>query len=93
MGIDIITGHAYAVHAKERLDTLKALQCPYPHLEKLFFKVDAAQGGHSLGDSQCDYVFSRAYDLRRHMRASHDIDADKDSVDEWVKIKKRQSRL
>jgi len=40
----------------------------------------------------CEYVFSRAYDLRRHLRAEHDVDVEKDKVDEWVKGAKARAR-
>ncbi|KAF5383401.1 hypothetical protein D9757_006186 [Collybiopsis confluens] len=33
----------------------------------------------------CQYVFSRGYDLRRHLRAVHKLDTAKESVDRWVK--------
>jgi general transcription factor IIIA len=33
----------------------------------------------------CDYVFGRAYDLRRHLRAVHSIDLDKEVVDDWAR--------
>lgn len=45
----------------------------------------------SMGKA-CDYVFSRAYDFRRHLRAEHGVDAEKDRVDEWVKGAKARAR-
>jgi len=40
----------------------------------------------------CDYVFSRAYDLRRHLRAEHGVEAEKESVDDWVKSAKAKAK-
>ena len=35
----------------------------------------------------CDYVFSRTYDLRRHLRAEHGVYVEKERVhaSEWIK--------
>ena len=33
----------------------------------------------------CEYVFGRAYDLRRHLRAVHGVSLDKDVVDAWAR--------
>ncbi|KAJ7039136.1 transcription factor iiia [Mycena alexandri] len=76
MEIDTITGHTYAQRALEKLKTGKALQCPYPHLTGLA----PVQTGPA-----CDFVFSRAYDFRRHLHSTHDIVVEKDVVDRWVR--------
>lgn len=86
--IDDITGVTYAIRTQEKLKNTKSLVCPYPnlHMFKDASDHDPAQPGPS---KPCDYVFSRAYDLRRHLRTVHDFEADKDRVDEWVRKEKR----
>ncbi|THV06098.1 hypothetical protein K435DRAFT_816192 [Dendrothele bispora CBS 962.96] len=93
--IDAITGHAYASRAKERLKNCKAIQCPYPNFDNISFKTLSTSSESQPGNGNktaCKYVFSRAYDLRRHLLAEHDIDASKESVDAWVAIAKNTSR-
>jgi len=33
----------------------------------------------------CEWVFGRAYDLRRHLRAVHGVELDKGTVDGWAR--------
>ncbi|KAF7362145.1 hypothetical protein MVEN_00560500 [Mycena venus] len=75
LDIDTITGNTYAQTASKKLKAAKALRCPYPHLDGL----TVAQTG-----PPCDYVFSRAYDFRRHLQSEHNVIFDKKSVDLWV---------
>ena len=84
--IDTITGHAYTKHANDRLNSFKALRCPYPDIRDLTGDdaVKFLVGGHS-----CAYVFSRGYDLRRHLHATHDITVPKDTVEGWVRRQKK----
>ena len=95
MDIDAITGLSYATHANERLSTSKALRCPHPHLGTLV-SDSVSGGGRGIASAStskiCDYVFSRAYDLRRHLRAEHGVDVEKESVDEWVKGARARAR-
>ncbi|KAF5375073.1 hypothetical protein D9758_000102 [Tetrapyrgos nigripes] len=102
MSIDVITGNAYASRAKERLKNYKTIQCPYPNFDTISYKsvpstsISASGSGQLLAgggkagevDGPCKYVFSRAYDLRRHLLAEHHIDATKESVDAWVIVVK-----
>ncbi|KAJ6495668.1 transcription factor iiia [Mycena vitilis] len=74
--IDTITGSAYSRTALEKLKAAKAVQCPYPHLSGLA----PVQTG-----PPCDYVFSRAYDFRRHLQSEHNVVVDKDGVDRWLR--------
>lgn len=87
--IDTITGETYAKHAEEMVKSAKSLRCPYPHLQNLTVDINfpACMESHR----NCDYVFSRSYDLRRHFGASHGINLPKETIDEWVKFQK-QSR-
>lgn len=86
MDIDVITGNTYAQNAQEKLKAAKALQCPYPHLNDLDFVRNLDNDGTNDGLA-CDYVFSRAYDLRRHLHAVHDIVVHKESVDRWALVR------
>jgi hypothetical protein len=80
MDIDSITGNAYAMRAHARVQAFTALQCPFPDLGTLSSNTDACL----VGSSRCVYVFSRAYDLRRHLRAAHQVEAEREDVEEWV---------
>jgi len=87
--IDAITGNAYASRAKDRLKNFKAVQCPYADFDTISSESvpDTAESSSRPGGSKvsaCQFVFSRAYDLRRHLLAEHHIDASKESVDAWV---------
>lgn len=81
LDIDTITGSTYARTAHSKLKAAKALQCPYPHLNGLA----SVQTG-----PPCEYVFSRAYDFRRHLQSEHGVVVDKDSVDRWVRLSEQR---
>ncbi|KAJ7128998.1 hypothetical protein C8R43DRAFT_689581 [Mycena crocata] len=84
MDIDMITGHTYAQNAHKKLEAATALQCPYPQLDGLVANGDG--NGPVVGpSSSCEYVFSRAYDFRRHLQTAHGVIVDKDIVDRWVR--------
>ncbi|KAL1746200.1 hypothetical protein HDZ31DRAFT_62460 [Schizophyllum fasciatum] len=89
--IDLITGSTYAKKAQDRLRTATSLSCPYPDLSGLPIAPPATTGSSSSASTShtCDYVFSRAYDLRRHLRATHGVETDKDALDTWVRKEKR----
>jgi general transcription factor IIIA len=86
--IDSITGHAYTKRANDRLNSSKALRCPYPDTRDLTGDdtVKSLVGGRG-----CAYVFSRGYDLRRHLHATHDVNIPKDTVEGWVRRKKKST--
>jgi len=92
MDIDAITGMSYTSHAKQRLSTSKALRCPHPSLGLLLSASISNDGDTVSASKACDYVFSRAYDLRRHLRAEHGVEAEKESVDDWVKSAKAKAK-
>lgn len=85
--IDVITGNAYAKQAEEATSKVR---CPYPELTGLL-SVGEIQSipGPSVALKPCDFVFSRAYDLRRHLNAFHGADISKEGVDAWMKIQKK----
>lgn len=80
--IDRITGKSYQLQATKELSTSKKLRCPYPDLRTLLPTIPN-ETAHS-DDRQCDYVFSRAYDLCRHLRSEHAVDVEKNAVTAWV---------
>jgi general transcription factor IIIA len=77
--IDEITGVAYAERASGKRAQLK---CPYPEMEGLLSAMPDDGG-------PCEYVFGRAYDLRRHLRAVHSVELDKDVLDRWAMTHRR----
>ncbi|KAI0639277.1 hypothetical protein C8Q77DRAFT_1080385 [Trametes polyzona] len=96
MDIDLITGSAYATRAKESLKQATKLQCPFPHLPPILSTEDTVEGGSGPAQAassskriaDCQYVFSRAYDLRRHLQAEHGLNVVREKVDEWVRLRK-----
>ncbi|KAJ7125020.1 hypothetical protein C8R44DRAFT_782068 [Mycena epipterygia] len=90
MDIDMITGNTYAQNAHKKLNAAKALRCPYPDLDGLVLVQHSEQddtNGHLVAGPTCEYVFSRAYDLRRHLQTAHDVVAEKENVDRWVRAR------
>jgi len=94
LSIDFITGTSYTSRSREQLKAGGMLRCPYPDVPAVFLPSGEMPGasGPSMQYGTCEYVFSRAYDLRRHLRAEHAIEVDKDVVDAWVKDAKRTRR-
>ena len=89
--IDFLTGKAYADRAKDRLATEQGVACPCPNFPAEFLESGGLPSSSAFSASfqesspPCKYVFSRAYDLRRHLRAEHDLEVCKEVVDNWVK--------
>ncbi len=83
--IDDITGKTYATRSQLKLAGAGALSCPYPELQALVSNVDDIP----TGSKNCEYVFTRAYDFRRHLKVAHGIEADKERVDEWTNNAKK----
>jgi hypothetical protein len=62
------------------------LRCPHPALEGLLSAASVESLSNLRGDATpCEYVYGRAYDLRRHLRAVHDVELDKETVDGWAR--------
>jgi general transcription factor IIIA len=81
--INEITGVAYE---ERTANTPAPLRCPHPAMEGL----PSAPSVESLSNLWCDatpceYVFGRAYDMRRHLRAIHGVELDKETVDGWAR--------
>ncbi|KIJ58546.1 hypothetical protein HYDPIDRAFT_87559 [Hydnomerulius pinastri MD-312] len=80
MDIEAITGKSYAARSQRST----AIYCPYPHVDVLLAS-SALANDSSSSSKACEHVLTRAYDLRRHLKAEHGIDADRGKVDNWVK--------
>ena len=82
--IDDITGKSYATRSRQLLARPNTLRCPYPDVHELV-------GGAivPVTQSSCEYVFSRAYDFRRHLHSEHSIEIDREHIDAWVKTAKK----
>ncbi|KAF9821931.1 hypothetical protein IEO21_00361 [Rhodonia placenta] len=85
--IDLITGNAYSARSQAQLITTKKLQCPYPNLPAMLAIEPAATHSTSSGSqvAKCSYVFSRAYDFRRHLLSEHGLKVEKERTDRWVR--------
>lgn len=81
--IDEITGVAYA---KRSASGQAPLKCPHPTMDGLPSALQAGRQNLWGEDAvPCEYVFGRAYDVRRHLRAVHGISLDKEVVDAWAR--------
>jgi general transcription factor IIIA len=80
--INEITGVAYA---ERRANTPAPLKCPHPAMEGLPSVESLSNISISGGSTPCEYVFGRAYDMRRHLRAVHGVELDKETVDGWAR--------
>ncbi|EJD52794.1 hypothetical protein AURDEDRAFT_181317 [Auricularia subglabra TFB-10046 SS5] len=79
--IDFITGKHYVQRTEHRRQQGQVLvPCPYP---SHFCRGEA-------NETACRFVFSRAYDLRRHLKAEHREEWEKDEVDAWVRRRKKE---
>jgi hypothetical protein len=45
--------------------------------------VNEGRDVEGLGESRCKFIFSRAYDLRRHLGSVHGMEYEKEVVDRW----------
>ncbi|KAF8895708.1 hypothetical protein CPB84DRAFT_1782257 [Gymnopilus junonius] len=91
--IDAITGYAYLQRSEARLKDAKAMRCPFPELRDLADEEISSNAASSDTTCRpCEYVFSRAYDLRRHLAAAHDVVIVKESVEIWVRKRKKLAR-
>ncbi|RDX55997.1 hypothetical protein OH76DRAFT_1427399 [Lentinus brumalis] len=91
--IDFLTGKAYSSWAQDAIKQATKLQCPFPHLPPLLCGEEGPKSvaSGSKRSANCQYVFSRAYDLRRHLQAEHGLAAERENVDQWVRGE-RESR-
>lgn len=91
MDIDTILGKRYSDRAQQRLASHQGVLCPFPHLPMDFLLDSSPTSFTPAGSStphqkeKCEYVFSRAYDFRRHLRATHGVEVEKEKVERWVR--------
>lgn len=85
MDIETITGKAYVA----RLQNAMSIRCPYPHIDALVASSATLDASGPSSSKTCEHVLTRAYDLRRHLRAEHGVDTEKEQVDVWVKAQRR----
>ncbi|CAE7068986.1 unnamed protein product [Rhizoctonia solani] len=90
---DLITGQDYDApprSLKSNVARPRVIECPWPNA---FGIKKPTNNGHTLPmigtQPKCAFKFSRAYDLRRHLRSAHGLDADADEVSAWVLQYKR----
>lgn len=87
-GVDVIeeiTGRAYA----HRLQNAGSIRCPFPNIEELCLVPSDSPVPSTSSSKTCDHVVTRAYDLRRHLKAEHGVVVDKTKVDRWTSTQKR----
>lgn len=73
--IDTLTGKAYAMQSELRIQSQDGLHCPYHILSSTNSSARGVETKPSC--SECPFVFTRAYNLRRHLLAMHSLDIDK----------------
>ncbi|KAI6131243.1 hypothetical protein EDD16DRAFT_1821162 [Pisolithus croceorrhizus] len=83
--IEEITGKAYA----RRLQNAGFIRCPFPDVAELYLVPSDPSGPSTSSRKACDHVVTRAYDLRRHLKAEHGVVVDKAKVDQWISAQKR----
>ena len=88
--IDFLTGKAYAIRARKAIQQAYKLHCPFSDLPPLLSRKEesGATASGSKRSPRCQYVFSRAYDLRRHLQAEHGLVVERENVDTWVRDEK-----
>ena len=88
--ISLLTGQDYLqVSSKSKLQ--RVIACPWPDA---FGAENATQAiGPAFASSRCAFMFSRAYDLRRHLRSTHGLEVEAEDVNSWVVERKRTFRV
>lgn len=80
-----ITGTNYTSPSAHRNTRRALVSCPWPDgFGPGDLNLD--EPARAQADIEhCAFVFSRAYDLRRHLRADHGLEFTKDEMDNWVR--------
>ncbi|KAF8705406.1 Zinc finger, C2H2 type, partial [Rhizoctonia solani] len=58
----------------------RLINCPWPNA----FGTTKLVNQPTFSTVKCAFKFSRAYDLRRHLRSAHELEAGADEVNAWV---------
>ncbi|KAF8517174.1 hypothetical protein BU17DRAFT_50145 [Hysterangium stoloniferum] len=75
-----ITGQSYTYPSTHNNTRRRLVPCPWPN------RFDSAsEDTGETSERPCAFIFSRAYDLRRHLKADHTLELTKDEVDGWVR--------
>jgi len=87
--IEAITGKAYAAH----LQNAMSIRCPYPHINALVASAATVDVSGPSSSKTCEHVLTRTYNLCRHLRSEHGVDAEKEKVGAWVKTRRRACKI
>lgn len=94
--IDFLTGRHYRHTDQQNTQTPKRdIHCPWPNAFGQHLDLPSSSSSHpSVGEAttqhQCAFMFSRAYDLARHLHAEHAVhELDMDGLVAWVAQVKR----
>jgi hypothetical protein len=91
--LDLLTGRHYHQSRVGVKNIVRKFPCPWPDV--LSFSLSALSETASMpstapfitasgGSNPCAFVFSRAYDLRRHLRAEHAFETEQAVLDAWL---------
>jgi general transcription factor IIIA len=73
--------------SNQKKNAKKVLRCPWPHFmsdhREESIHVDSRRKAQDL-QTVCEAIFHRAYDLRRHLKADHGLEVDKEEMAAWV---------
>jgi general transcription factor IIIA len=61
----------------------KVIRCPWPHFSPRNGEAAAMERDYHL-QHQCEAIFHRAYDLRRHLKADHALVVEKAELAAWL---------
>ncbi|KAL8276893.1 hypothetical protein RQP46_010721 [Phenoliferia psychrophenolica] len=78
--LDLLTGSNY--------DDNRKYPCPYPDIQSISHPLEDddlsdAEGPQGEEGVACDYRFKRVYDVERHLRSFHHLEAHRDELREW----------
>ncbi|KAH7335606.1 hypothetical protein B0J17DRAFT_720146 [Rhizoctonia solani] len=89
--IGLITGQDYDEPSKKaRAVRPRIINCPWPNVFKVGKPSDNQASQIPEIHPQCAFKFSRAYDLRRHLRRAHRLDINADEASAWALEHKRK---
>jgi len=76
--LDLFTGKHYTQPSSgTRKNIRRSIKCPWPNITH----SDTALSSPAEFTSTCDFAFSRAYDLRRHLLAEHGLEVNQEVLD------------
>jgi len=88
--IETLTGRAYKRRGEESgsgggslTGTRRVVHCPWPHFSPKNGQNEATKRDMPL-KRQCGATFYRVYDLRRHLKADHALNVEKEELGAWL---------